>query len=84
MTATLDTQNHYGDLTGGVSDPRLIRRLGEIIPPSPQDIALTQRAILRAHPSHSPHDATMRALLADMLGVPTPQPHPSIPRTPGE
>ena len=53
MTAQLDGSTHYGEYTGGVSDPRLQRRLDLLpphTPPTAEDRARVATWIARAYP----------------------------------
>lgn len=67
MSATLDRENHYGEYTGGTSDPRLIRRLQDIHPArnTPEEETLARRYVDK----HTT-DATQRdTVLAMIFGV---------------
>lgn len=50
MTAHLDSQRHFGEYTGGTSDPRLVRKVDNIPP----------------HGPHIPDPAAQRSVLASI------------------
>lgn len=45
MSARLDNTPNYGDRNGDVSDPRLVKLVGLVTPPTAAEIAATRRVI---------------------------------------
>jgi hypothetical protein len=67
MTAYLDRTRSWGERNGGVSDPRLIRRLEHIPPNTEEEIATVKRMIATHFPGADPASTTTRAQLEAML-----------------
>lgn len=67
MTAYLDRTRSWGERNGGVSDPRLIRRLDNIPTNTDEEIAAVKRMIAAYFPGSDTASSTARQQLEAML-----------------
>lgn len=64
MTAYLDTQRHRGEHTGGVSDPRLIRKVDALHPdPLREDEIASVEEVIRAFAKSPDDESVLRAMI---------------------
>lgn len=65
MTAFLDKQRSYGERNGGVSDPRLVRKVDQLHPEptTPEEIASVEMLITHYSQGDPRHEAELRAMI---------------------
>lgn len=65
MSAYLDKQRSYGERNGGVSDPRLIRKVDQLHPEptTPEEIASVEMLIAHYSQGDPRHEAELRAMI---------------------
>lgn len=70
MTAQLDKMNHFGELNGGVSDPRLVHKVNLLPPHRPITHAECQSVyerICAAYPTNQAAHLTAREELLNLI-----------------
>ena len=67
MSAQLDRETHYGEYTGGTSDPRLVRRLHDIhpAPNTPEEETLARRYIDKRATTHTARTTVLAMIFGE-------------------